>query len=225
MLSSEDLKPFAYEIAARFEIDARHLDALSTFLLESTDKFQPNRRIQSAARQQIGIRGQLEAVAEAQQFLVEILGNLSPLTRDRLWHPLWEMPDRLPNLIGFATFPATTDFPEETAFRESLAEFGTRIENRLKELRAVKDKGGHPENTGLRIWTARARDFWEEQLGRKFTYQYVFRIHKSEAFVFCFFILQRIAPNVTQKELATAMRAMIKPMKVTWRIFPPRESQ
>jgi hypothetical protein len=225
MPSQDQLESLAKEIALRFEIADEHLEALENFLCESLDKFNPNRRVDSAARQQIGIRQQLEGVTEAQQYLAEILDGLSPLARDRVWHPLWEMPNRLPNLIGFATLPPATDFPEETGFRETLDAFGRRIEARLVELRTVEDKGGQPENTGLRIWTARAREFWEETLGRKFTYQYFWRVHKGEAFAFCFFVLQRIAPNVSEKALATAMRAVIKPMKVTFRIFPSRELQ
>src|ERR1700692_2785834 len=93
----------AKEIALRFKIDAEHMDALANFLRESTGQFNPNLQIKSVARQQIDLREELEAVAEAQQWLTETLDGLSPLARDRLWHPLWEMPNRLPNLIGFAT--------------------------------------------------------------------------------------------------------------------------
>jgi len=225
MPSPVQLESFAKEIALRFKINAEHTDALANFVRESTDQFNPNRLIKSATKQQIDLREEMEAVAEAQQWLTDALYGLSPLARDRLWHPLWEMPNRLPNLIGFATLPPATDFPEETAFREILATFAKRIETRLVELRTVEDKGGHPEKTGLRIWTARARDFWEETLGRKFTYQYVGGVHKGEAFAFCSFVLQHIAPDVTETALATAMRAMIKPMKVTVRYSPPRESQ
>jgi hypothetical protein len=223
MPSPVQLESLAKEIVLRFKINAEHMDTLANFLRESTGQFNPNLQIKSVARQLIDLREELEAVAEAQQWLAETLDGLSALARDRLWHPLWEMPDRPRGLPGFATFPETTDFPEETAFRESLAAFGKRIGTRVDDLRTVKDTGGQPENTGLRVWVAQARDFCTETLGRKFTYQYVDGVHKGEAFAFCSFILQRIAPNVTEKALATAMRAMIKPMKVTVRYSPPRE--
>lgn len=224
--SVSSLEMLFLEIARHFDIGEQHCGALLKFVGESLDQFHPNRKIKSAPKQQTDLRNELERVSKAEQYLSQAISGLSALARDRLWHPLWEMPNRLPNLIGFATFPPATDFPEETAFSASLAAFRKRIETRLEELRAVEDKGGQPENTGLRIWVARARDFWEQTLGRKFAYQYVKgSVHKGEAFVFCSFILQRIAPDVTDAELATAIRAMIKPMKVTFRMLPPRESR
>lgn len=214
----------ANEIARHFKIGAQHADALSKFVHESTGQFHLKRRIKSAAQQQIDLRKELEAVAEAQQCLSEAIGRLSALACDRLWHPLWEDPNRPPNHMGFATFPPTTDFADETAFRDALGALGKRIAARLPELQAIRNKGGQPENTGLRIWTARARDFWEQALGRKFTYQYVKGVHKGEAFAFCCFVLKRIAPDVTDAELATAIRAMIKPMRVMVRGGPAPQS-
>jgi len=125
----------------------------------------------------------------------------------------------------FCHFTASYGFSRGDSLRESLTAFGKRLETRLDELRSVKDKGGQPEKTGLRIWTARARDFWEEHWAANSRINTSMEFHKGEAFAFCFFVLQRIAPDVTEKALATAMRAMIKPMKVTFRHLPPREPQ
>lgn len=224
MVTSKHVDALANEIARRFKIGKPHKAALAKFVRESAGRSHPLLRIKSAARQQIDLRNGLEAVAEGQQRLSETVGRLSLLARDRLWHPFWEDPYRPPNHIGFGALPVTSDFPDETAFREALDALGKRTAARLPELRAVRDKGGQPENTGLRIWVARARDFWEQELERKFTYQYVKRVHKGQAFVFCSFVLKRIAPDVTKAELATAIRAMIKPMKVTVRGGPAPES-
>lgn len=224
MLSSAQSEQLAKEVALRFDIGQQQMPALMEFLRESTEEFHPGREIQSAAKQQIGIRTKLEAVANARQRLAETLDSLSSLDRDRLWHRLWEDANRPPNAIGYADIFWTGPYPDETAFRETLEALGKRIETRLVELRAVRDKGGQPERTGLNVWTARARDFWRETLGREFTYQYVAGVHKSDAFDFCFFVLQRIAPEISAKALATAMRAMIKPMNLTVRIQPPPAS-
>jgi hypothetical protein len=220
MLSPEQIERFTGETASRFKIGAEHAGALAKFLRESTGQFHPKMRIKSAAEQQTDLRAELEPVGKAQQVLAKALDSLSELARDRLWHPLWETPNRPPGLVGFATFPSATEYPDEMAFRESLTAFTKRIEARLYDLRLVKNKGGQPEHTGLRVWVARARDFWTETLGRKFTYQYVKGAHKGQAFVFCSFLLERIAPDITDSELATAIRAMIKPMRVATRGGP-----
>src|SRR5579863_8322383 len=139
MLSPEQIERFTGETASRFKIGAEHAGALAKFLCESTGQFHPKMRIKSEAEQQTDLREELESVGEAQQFLAKTLDSLSRLARDRLWHPLWEMPNRLPGLIGPATFPGATEFPDETAFRESLTAFAKRIEARLDDLRGVRN--------------------------------------------------------------------------------------
>lgn len=209
---------FVTVIACDHSISPEHVDQLCVALREAASWYVGSRNLPSRTEQQLEVRDAINRVEIVRRRFLSALEALPELARDRLWHPLWQEGMHPPGLIGFGAGWGPIDYPEETSFRRSLEMLGNRIQISVADLQDVKHKGGRPERTDLRVWVARIRSFWVEQLGRNFTYAAIGRVATSKAFGFCLKAIRALDPDVTEQELSTAMRAVIKPMKTTVRV-------
>jgi hypothetical protein len=72
------------------------------------------------------------------------------------------------------------------------------------------DAGGRPKGEPVQNWTTSMREFWTQELGRKFTYAPNEGEGYTPAYVFCKAALKPLDPAVTPSALATAMRKTIR---------------
>jgi hypothetical protein len=205
---------FIFDLAHDFGIAAAQIEPLKRFLNHAAELYGPSKKIVSRAKQQSQLRQELECVAAAQRRLEKVLSELSALARERIWLPAWENPNLPPDLVGLLDPFGSHEYTDEVQFRQVFGAFGTRIQTRLKGMADVRDKGGRPERTELRVWVSFAQRFWEQVLERPFTYNTAKGVPKSAAFLFCAHAIKPLDPHVTERALSTAMRGAVKPIKV-----------
>jgi hypothetical protein len=194
-----------------FEIKTEHIEPLKNFLNDAARIYKASAQVETRDRQQITIRNKLRLIEHAYNALAGLLDGLSSLERDRLWHPLWENPNRPQNLIGFASPFSPNEYEDESVFLQTLEAFGRRLQNRLADLRGVQDKGGRPERLALRAWVAYAAHFWETVLDREFTYyEFEGKPTKCKSYDFCFLAIAPLRLDITDEALKTAIRTVIK---------------
>jgi hypothetical protein len=209
---------FIEGIARDFSISIEQMDHLQAALEDAACWYISTQSVQSRVEQQVEVRDAINGVETLRRRLVNVLQKLPEFARDRLWHPRWQEGTHPPGSIGYGSNWGPIDYHDEKSFQHSLEMFGQRIQKSVADLQGIRHKGGRPERTDLRVWTAQIRNFWVERLGRNFTYSTIGSVRKSEAFKFCIRAIGALDSAVTEQELSTAMKAVIKPMKTTVRV-------
>lgn len=115
--------------------------------------------------------------------------------------------------------PPKNDFPELTDFEKTR---GKPYFLELKRLLHLIDNAadamienssppkGRKKNIALENFVRRTAFIWADLLKKPFTYNDKKEDHKTQAFFFALNLIRRIDPSVTEENISTAMRAVIK---------------
>jgi hypothetical protein len=218
----QDTEPYTDEfierIARKFRIPRERIRMLKSSLSKAAWAYRLSLRAPTWAEQNWQTRKALEHVEESYLEFARAVTRLPSVARDHLWDPVWENPNRMPGFTGLANLSGI--YEKESAFRRILDDFGKRITIRLQNEPNVVRRGGRPGLNALKNFVRMAAAFWADELGRKFTYSEVDGRPKSNAYDFCWAIVHPLAPEVTPQQLSTAVKATVKPLKVTVRVHP-----
>jgi hypothetical protein len=220
--SVQHIEPYTDEfiesVARKFRIPPEQIGKLRSCLDNAAWAYTVSLRAPTWEQQNWQTRKALEHIEATYLEFAQAIAQLPTVARDHLWDPIWENPNRLPGFSGLANLAGI--YADESAFRRILEDFGKRITVRLQNEPNVPCRGGRPGLNALRNFVRMAAVFWADELGRKFTYSEVDGRPKSDAYDFCWAIVHPLAPEVTPQQLSTAVKAMVKPLKVTVRIHP-----
>ena len=187
-------------------------EQLKSFLIDAAEKYLDVPHVQSRAERLTAMRDKFERIAAAGHELLTVLNELTDDDdRWHLWAPMWDDP-MLPSFIyedtNIAGYPS--EYSAETSFLSALSEFQTRIESMKARLAHVRNVGGRPTKDALAHWAVVARDFFEYKLNADFNYYERYGVRKCAAFKFMKAAIRRIDGDVTDANIATAIRNACK---------------
>ena len=111
------------------------------------------------------------------------------------WHPITD--DEY-----FISIVERSDFDE---YLDVLIGYVDEMSDRMSEA-----EGGRPSLEALRMWVLNAQRFWTKELGAPFTYTAFEGKGYTDASQFCYDCIQPLDPGVTESNLSTTIRTVIR---------------